>query len=587
MRSPAAGRIAVVLGQALFSWAFAADTLGFIDVPTAAAHQAPADTTRDDPSRGLVHRGLSPGQRGACFGGFRVEGRVARDRCTHGPDPAPPGVDVRERRSVAELKPSSEDSPSPNGGQAASVPCIGDGTSGHRVQVIYAVASDRPDRYASVASLIEGWAADMARDVEDSARETGGFRTLGFVTSSCRLVIDHVVMSPRGDDDLGATADELVAKGYTRGDRDYVVFADASVYCGIGYVGWNFARADTGCWNGETALHELGHNLGAVQLSAPNSSGGWHCTDDYDRMCYSDDPYYPAMRYLCPDWHERLLDCGHDDYFSTSPPAGSFLSEHPEFNIGDSPFMVAEDGQVPVFLPTAPSGYRGPRYRARAYNADDDLCFYAVDAENGARVRLFCVGYRGERSADITGALVALAHGSSRAHLKLVATDRGGGRTFGFTVWKDDSAVVDERDGEVGRTSSGRPLGEPDPLTGWPTFYAGDLEVDLNAPPTAGFTFNPGRPMSAERVDFTSTSSDADGSIATTAWDLDGDGEFDDATGTATARAFATPGTYRSGSGSSTMQVLQLKPCERSRSGTARPSPCSRRRRPRRRWARP
>ncbi len=47
-----------------------------------------------------------------------------------------------------------------------------------------------------------------------------------------------------------------------------------------------------------------------------------------------------------------------------------------------------------------------------------------------------------------------------------------------------------------------------------------------------------------ETVTFTSTSSDRDGSIAGQTWDLDNDGEFDDASGPTASRSFPKKGTY-------------------------------------------
>ena len=69
------------------------------------------------------------------------------------------------------------------------------------------------------------------------------------------------------------------------------------------------------------------HNLGGVQDSAPNSSRGGHCIDQYDVMCYSDSPYYPAMQNPnpCPVDKSRF-DCGHNDYFHTNPAPGSYLA---------------------------------------------------------------------------------------------------------------------------------------------------------------------------------------------------------------------------------------------------------------------
>ena len=68
--------------------------------------------------------------------------------------------------------------------------------------------------------------------------------------------------------------------------------------------------------------------------------------------------------------------------------------------------------------------------------------------------------------------------------------------------------------------------------------------VPSNQPPSASFTYSPESPRVRETVTFTSTSSDPDGSIASQAWDLDDDGEFDDASGDTASRAFAKKGRY-------------------------------------------
>ena len=64
------------------------------------------------------------------------------------------------------------------------------------------------------------------------------------------------------------------------------------------------------------------------------------------------------------------------------------------------------------------------------------------------------------------------------------------------------------------------------------------------SPPTASFTTAPAAPVANQPVLFTSTSSDADGTIQEQVWDLNGDGNYDNGGGATALRAFAEAGDY-------------------------------------------
>jgi PKD repeat protein len=70
--------------------------------------------------------------------------------------------------------------------------------------------------------------------------------------------------------------------------------------------------------------------------------------------------------------------------------------------------------------------------------------------------------------------------------------------------------------------------------------------LTVNAPPTASF-YSADSALDGEIVTFSSTSSDPDGPIAGHQWDLDNDGQFDDAAGAVASRSFHKPGTYTVG----------------------------------------
>lgn len=342
------GLLAVLAGFAVTS-----PTAGAGSPPATVAHRGP-----NDAARGLVWDGLEPGRAGTrCAGAFEIRGRADEVLgCTHGPDPAPAGVDVRDGRSEARLV---ADAAGADSLDATGIACIGDGTSGYRVQAIYAVPADRTDRSSLVVPAIrETYAPEVESQFNRSAAETGGEAHVPFVTnpsatSTCELDVDVVTLSGTADDAFNNTITELRTLGYTRADRKYLVWMESNVLCGIGSIygdtrptqdNWNngyaamFARADSGCWSYAEA-HELMHNLGGVQPGAPNATAGYHCVDEPDEMCYDDDGSGPVvMRSVCSGRDGTLFDCRHDDYFLAGTPAsGTWLATH--WNTYDSRFL--------------------------------------------------------------------------------------------------------------------------------------------------------------------------------------------------------------------------------------------------------
>jgi PKD repeat protein len=65
-----------------------------------------------------------------------------------------------------------------------------------------------------------------------------------------------------------------------------------------------------------------------------------------------------------------------------------------------------------------------------------------------------------------------------------------------------------------------------------------------NRPPTGSFAYKPSAPVAGDAVALTATTADEDGTIAKQAWDLDNDGQFDDATGSTASFTPAAAGSY-------------------------------------------
>jgi hypothetical protein len=299
--------------------------------------------------------------------------------CTHGADPAPPGIDPSVPRPLAGgPHPEGLLFPDPPGSSPSTakaepgIACYGNGQDGKRVQAVYAVPADRPDRFDEVIGSIRQWAADVDAVFQASAAKTGGVRRIRFVTDgACNLDVQHVRLTATGDDTFENTIAEFSAQGLNASDRKYLVWMDSTVLCGIATyyvddrktsenlnngrsgVPGSIARTDSGCWGlgarGQSIeAHELMHSLGAVQPTAPHASPAGHCSDSADRMCYQDGTVLRLLN-TCSTDHGAMFDCGSDDYFSTAPRAGNYLAAR--WNTADNAFLSSDPSEIGVPVP--------------------------------------------------------------------------------------------------------------------------------------------------------------------------------------------------------------------------------------------
>ena len=264
-------------------------------------------------------------------------------------------------------------------------------SEGARIKVVYAYAYDQPNRFDAYKDLIQ---SDVAAVSQWVAGSSGGTRTIRFdMGTSCgpEYVDVAVVQLPRP---LQAYVGSPSRSGYVISDvnsaglgmtgiSNILVYAD-NLYANDGVVGTaqlpmddkpgalnhsNLGRATAMIWGdggadfGEdritTFLHEVSHNLGAVQDSAPSSTYAGHCYEIFDVMCYPDGGPRGTNAWMvnaCPYAALLPYECGVDDYFEPTPASGSYLATH--WNLYDSAFMcetsscVASDGGDPAPTPT-------------------------------------------------------------------------------------------------------------------------------------------------------------------------------------------------------------------------------------------
>ena len=276
--------------------------------------------------------------------------------------------------------------------------CSESGSSGKRVQLQYVYLEGTPNHFDSFKARLIAVAAAMDDSINAGGLASGGSRHIRFVHNGqppCTPDIQAIAL-PAGsntDPNDAKVFDALRKAGDTSPDRKYMVWADfstASKACGrgeklpddqpgpanihngtgIAMVFSGFKDTDNGCWDstegGQKAaaeIHEFMHFLGGVQTSAPHvSPDGGHCLDGISTLCRgpSTDAAKPLFKSPCPT---EQLDCGFDDYFSSNPPAGSYLATH--WNIANSAYLTKLPATAPApggggGSPVSPDGYVNP-----------------------------------------------------------------------------------------------------------------------------------------------------------------------------------------------------------------------------------
>lgn len=296
-----------------------------------------------------------PGIGSACPapGGYLVPMPDGTTLFTHGPDRAP----ARSPYSDLFFPPSQDPA------------CVHDTGIEHFGQVVYARSADAPDRYARMVEPIRRITRAANGLVDAAAQRVGLSARYRVRCVGNKISVANVVVPVRNKGDVGLDFTSVITELYLLGYSDprvkYWIWLDdfrpyknvlgiASVEhddAGIAENPNNFGPSYAmifGLPPSEVAAiafaHEIGHTMGAVQYSAPHSTGAGHCNDGADVMCYNDGG--PSARYrpnVCRSYPQ--FDCRGDDYFNVRPTRGSYLATH--WNIG-SPLNRYIEGCVYV-----------------------------------------------------------------------------------------------------------------------------------------------------------------------------------------------------------------------------------------------
>ena len=204
-------------------------------------------------------------------------------------------------------------------------------------QVLYGYTKASGNRLNQFRASLQAQIRRNTHVLDESAKASGGAGARYRVVCDSAGAISVAAFQTNGTG-FSQIVNSAKKARHNRTDVDYTIFFDgtSATACGIGsYYSDERAGAENynnrggaygvsyrDCWYGRTSMHENGHNMGAVQASAPFSTGsGAHCVDVLDVMCYSPDGGNlnqdgTVTRCATVMW----FDCNNDTYFNAAGP---------------------------------------------------------------------------------------------------------------------------------------------------------------------------------------------------------------------------------------------------------------------------
>jgi hypothetical protein len=341
---------------------FALTALAVTVAGPAFAHQSTGPGEAGDvPAK--VQRALGGEVEALDNGLYRIEVPHGPDVKTHGPD-LRAGIDAVANHGSG-LGPGDPERPPV---------CVADASTGYYQEVLYGYPAYATDDVATHRASIQAAFRRMNAVLDEESLASGGPDADYIVrceSDESIRVSSFVVPIAGGDASFSQVRTAARVAGYTNPKADYTIFYDgtgpsgvcgtASFYSddspGAGNLNNNsgasagYAVTYRSCWLGATPMHENGHNQGAVQYSAPYSTGsGAHCYDENDVMCYSPDGgdlNQSGTISRCADFLH--FDCGNDTYFDSAPEPGEWLASHWNIGSGVNRFVSfgPDDGNDP------------------------------------------------------------------------------------------------------------------------------------------------------------------------------------------------------------------------------------------------
>ncbi|MBP7993788.1 MAG: hypothetical protein KAZ56_04440, partial [Candidatus Microthrix sp.] len=109
------------------------------------------------------------------------------------------------------------------------IACVGNGTSGKRVQLVYAYRAGSSNRSAAYAASIRSWATRFDDFLAGEGAATGGQRRIRFVHDGACQPTVLTVQVPSTVKDFDTATEALAAAGLTNPNRKYLTYADWNV----------------------------------------------------------------------------------------------------------------------------------------------------------------------------------------------------------------------------------------------------------------------------------------------------------------------------------------------------------------------